>query len=146
MNKLLIGSASLLCLLTAFAPITKAEMGASEKPTNTRIEEYNQETQTSPNNQTDSNSQMSPDSNNSSSNSNFTEPFSLVSLAYRGQFKEQGIPGYNAFITKYATGQVTAEKLVEAAIKADRLSSQAMNDESYINAVELQLRNLRQGI
>ena len=74
-----------------------------------------------------------------------TEAFNLVSSAYRGQFEAQGIDGYAVMVSNYNSGQLTAEDLIEAAIEAGELSSKAMEDDSYIRAVEFQLRSLRNG-
>lgn len=74
-----------------------------------------------------------------------TEAFNLVSSAYRGQFEEQGIDGYAVLVSNYNSGQLTAEDLIKAAIDAGELSPKAMEDDSYIRAVEFQLRSLRNG-
>lgn len=74
-----------------------------------------------------------------------TEAFNLVSSAYRGQFEEQGINSYAVLISNYQTGELTAEKLIQAAIDAGELSPAAMEDDSYVNAVEVQLDALTQG-
>jgi hypothetical protein len=61
-------------------------------------------------------------------------PNNLVSLAYRGEFREQGISG---------TGQVSAESLVKAAIEAGRLSPEVLEDEGYLNVVDVFLMGLK---
>ena len=71
-----------------------------------------------------------------------TEAFSLVSSGYRGDFEEQGINSYAVFVRDYNSGSMTAEDLVNAAIEAGELSASAMEDESYLNAVDLQLDTL----
>ena len=71
-----------------------------------------------------------------------TEAFNLVSAAYRGDFEDQGINGYNVLITEYEAGNVTGEDVVQAAIEAGRLSPSAMEDDSYVSAVDEQLYNL----
>jgi hypothetical protein len=68
-----------------------------------------------------------------------TEAFNLVSLAYRGEFEDVGIPSYNQLVMEYTTGDLSAEDVVEAGIEDGYLSPAAMEDEEYINAVELQL-------
>ncbi|MEW6494656.1 MAG: hypothetical protein AB1589_19370 [Cyanobacteriota bacterium] len=68
-----------------------------------------------------------------------TDPFTLVTSAYRGEFKEQGIPSYGHFLGDYQSGELDAEDLVQAAVDAGELPPQALNDEGYISAVKLSL-------
>ena len=68
-----------------------------------------------------------------------TEAFNLVSSAYRGDFEDQGINSYAVLIENYETGELTAEDLIQAAIEAGELSPSAMEDDSYVNAVDAQL-------
>ena len=69
--------------------------------------------------------------------------FSLVSAAYRGRFEEWGIPSYATLQQAYRGGDITATKLVEAAIKAEELSPIALEDEGYLSAVEGELNDLK---
>ncbi len=69
-------------------------------------------------------------------------PFNLVSFAHRGYFKEQGIPSYGALTVAYRSGRITAEDIVQAAIKANRLRPEALNDRGYLRTVEIQLSGL----
>ena len=80
-------------------------------------------------------------SNDSSSNYDVrrTEAFNLVSSAYRGDFEDQGINSYAVLISNYETGELTAEDLIQAAIDAGELSPSAIEDDSYVNAVDAQL-------
>ncbi len=71
------------------------------------------------------------------------EAFNLVSLAYRGEFEEEGIPSYGQLIREYRTGDITAEDVVESGVEDGYTSSAALEDEGYMNAVDLQLRALR---
>ncbi len=71
-----------------------------------------------------------------------TEAFNLVSSAYRGNFEDQGIDGYQVLISNYETGEVTAEDLIKAGIDSGELSPKAMEDDSYVEAVDLQLMSL----
>lgn len=71
-----------------------------------------------------------------------TEAFNLVSSAYRGDFEDQGINSYAVLVANYEDGELTAEDLIDAAIEAGELSPSAMEDESYIEAVDLQLDSL----
>ncbi|MCL1467602.1 hypothetical protein [Argonema galeatum] len=92
---------------------------------------------------------QSTDNNRSTSSSPSTtstfelEPFNLVFMAYQGYFQEQGIPSAEGLIFAYRTGTVSAEDLVQSAVKANRLPSAIMADDEYLNAVEVQLRSLR---
>jgi hypothetical protein len=74
-----------------------------------------------------------------------TEAFNLVSLAYRGEFEEEGVPSYGELIREYRTGDITAEDVVEGGVEDGYISSAALQDEDYLNAVDLQLRTLRIG-
>lgn len=73
-----------------------------------------------------------------------TEAFNLVSSAYRGDFEDQGINSYAVLVSNYEAGELTAEDLIAAAIDAGELSSSAMEDESYVQAVDSQLNALTQ--
>jgi hypothetical protein len=65
-------------------------------------------------------------------------PFALVSLAYQGGYRTQGIPGFGSFQSA-ASKTITAKDLVKAAIDAKQLSADTQTDRGYLNAVELQL-------
>lgn len=73
-----------------------------------------------------------------------TRPFNLVFLAYRGYLRNQGIPGYAAFLIAYQLRRISAEDIVSSAVRANLVSSQVMDDQRYMNAVENHLRNLQQ--
>jgi hypothetical protein len=75
-------------------------------------------------------------------NSDKLQPFSLVTLAYQGYFKDEGIPSNGTFMSGVSGGQITAKKLVESAIKAGRLPEAAINDLAYLHYVENQLQFL----
>jgi hypothetical protein len=66
-------------------------------------------------------------------------PFSLVSLAYQGEYRMQGIPGFGSFQSATSSKTITAKDLVKAAIDAHQLTPDAQTDRSYLNAVEQQL-------
>lgn len=70
-----------------------------------------------------------------------TTPFNLVNLAYQGYL--QDIPSYNDLITAYREKQISAEDIVRSGVKSGRLSTQALSDKGYINAVKDQLNNFR---
>ncbi len=71
-----------------------------------------------------------------------TEAFNLVSSAYRGDFEDQGINSYAVLVNNYESGELTAEDLIQAAIESGELSPTAMEDTSYIEAVDSQLNAL----
>jgi hypothetical protein len=66
-------------------------------------------------------------------------PFSLVSLAYQGEYRTQGIPGFASFQSGTSNQTITAKDLIKAAIASNQLSPDTQIDRSYINAVNLQL-------
>jgi hypothetical protein len=70
-------------------------------------------------------------------------PFSLVSLAYQGEYRTQGIPGYGSFRFATSSKTITAKDLVKAAIDANQLTPDTQTDRAYLNAVELQLSVVR---
>ena len=81
----------------------------------------------------------------SSPSARLVPSYTLVSLAYQGRFQNQGIPSAAALLHGQASGQITAETLVRAAIAEGRLSSQALTDLSYLNMVESSLADLNRG-
>ena len=68
-----------------------------------------------------------------------TTPINLVHLARNGYFQEQGIPSHMALKKAIARGQVNGETLVQAAIEANRVSADLLNDSSYVRSVDRQL-------
>lgn len=70
-------------------------------------------------------------------------PFNLVTLAYQGQFQDQGIPSYQDLILAYQAKQISAEDIVRGAVKSKRLPSEALSDKGYLNAVRTQLDGFR---
>ncbi|PSB56349.1 hypothetical protein [Chamaesiphon polymorphus] len=71
-------------------------------------------------------------------------PFVLVSLAYQGQYRSQGIPGFASLISAYRFGTITAKDVVKAAILAKELTPDVLTDRDYLSAVDLQLFALDQ--
>jgi hypothetical protein len=69
-------------------------------------------------------------------------PNELVSLAYRGVFRDQGIPGYAALAHAYAAHQVTARDLVRVAIDVKKLPPETLSDTGYLNIVDTKLADL----
>lgn len=60
-------------------------------------------------------------------------PFELVTMAQQGLFTEQGIPRSSDLISAHHTGKLSAEQLVQAAIRANKLSPQFLKDRNYLN-------------
>jgi hypothetical protein len=69
-------------------------------------------------------------------------PFDLTHLAYQGNLKDQGIPGYGALIDAISFGRVTAQTVMQAAVRANRLPAETLTDRSYRSALQAQLYNL----
>ena len=63
----------------------------------------------------------------------------LVQLGYQGYFDQQGIPSNELFRFGIKNKTVNARKLVESAVNKGRLSPKFLNDQEYLNQVELQL-------
>lgn len=160
-NKLTLGSLALLCF-TAFAtPRAIAEM---DEQNDTRVEKYEDLTEKvapakdepmaemdmeqgegamEPATRAEETMEEAQSSDlNTAYDVRQTEAFNLVSSAYRGDFEDQGINSYAVMITNYEEGELTAEDLVSAAIDAGDLSPSAMEDQSYIEAVDSQLMGL----
>jgi hypothetical protein len=66
-------------------------------------------------------------------------PFELVSRAYQGEYRTQGIPGFGSFQSAISSKRITAKDLVEAAIDAKQLLPGDQTDRGYLNAIEQQL-------
>lgn len=63
-------------------------------------------------------------------------PFTLVSLAYQGHFRDQGIYGYSAMFGDSHGGRISAKKLVQAAVNARELPAETLKDRGFMSAVE----------
>ncbi|AFY71324.1 hypothetical protein Pse7367_3075 [Thalassoporum mexicanum PCC 7367] len=81
--------------------------------------------------------------NNISNTQTNLTAFDLVVLAQRGYLENQGIPSYHGLVSAYHNGNVTAESIVEGAVKSNRLDANRLSDRQYINAVDAQLASLR---
>ncbi len=159
-KKLTIGSLLLLSSVVFTAPDAIAQ--TPDEPNDTRIEKYEDLTETELDTsdyeaEEDMDTAQSEDEipdpetrteekleeYNSSEANNYdvrrTEAFNLVSSAYRGDFEEAGVNSYAILISNYETGELTAEDLINAAIESGELSPSALEDESYVEAVDLQL-------
>lgn len=69
-------------------------------------------------------------------------PFNLAFLAYQGYLEGQGIPSDNDLRNAIASGTITAQDIMQAAVKANRLSEQTLGDQGYRNNLEVQLKGL----
>jgi hypothetical protein len=69
-------------------------------------------------------------------------PFNLAYLAYQGYLKDQGIPSNGELINAVNSGNITAQDLIQAAVKANRLSEQTLSDRSYRHHLQVQLQAL----
>lgn len=68
-------------------------------------------------------------------------PYSLVSRAYQGSFKSEGVPSAGGFIAGVRTNRITASSLIEVGVRMGRLPESSLNDDSYRRAVETVLEN-----
>ncbi|MEH2209266.1 hypothetical protein [Nostoc sp.] len=71
----------------------------------------------------------------------YLQPFNIAFIAYQGYLREQGIPSGGTLLFRYQTGYLTAKDVVQAAIRANKLPAEVLNDRGYVNAVELQMRS-----
>lgn len=67
-------------------------------------------------------------------------PSDLVTIARRGYLKPQGIPGYLGLASAYTLGQIGAKEVVQGAVAAQLLPSEAVTDQAYLNLVDAQLQ------
>lgn len=70
---------------------------------------------------------------------NYLKPFNVAFLAYQGYLQDQGIPSASDLVFEYQKGSLTANDVVQAAVKANRLPAEVLNDQGYLSAVETQL-------
>lgn len=71
-------------------------------------------------------------------------PYNLVSSGYQGLFKPFGIPAASVFVRNAQSGKLTAVELIQAGITSGRLAESALEDRSYVQAVDNVLtRNVR---
>lgn len=159
---------TLLLLFSTIFVVPNAIAQNSEEPNDTRIEKYEDLTETEvdtsnsevedkvdtaqsedgmggieePTTRTEEKLEEYQSSGESSYDVRRTEAFNLVSSAYRGDFEEQGINSYATLISNYESGELTAEDLIGAAIDSGELSPSAIEDDSYVQAVDSQLSAL----
>jgi hypothetical protein len=152
MKRFAIASLSILCLSLVATTSVKAEtrtghlsMVATTTSTNTEsvntaptvaATSLQSETRTG---------HLSMAATNTSSNTESSKitPFELVSRAYQGSYKMQGISGFGSFPNASSGKIITANELVGAAIEARQLSAATQTDRDYLNAVDIQLLGLQ---
>jgi hypothetical protein len=71
---------------------------------------------------------------------NQLRPFNLATLAYQGYLKDQGIPNNGALLSAIASRTITAQDIIQAAVKANRLPEQTLSDQGYRHNLEDQLQ------
>jgi len=79
---------------------------------------------------------------NSTTATSYLQPFNLVSLAYQGGLEQQGIPSGGTLIFERQNRNIVAEDLVKAAVSANKLPPQILNDQNYLSAVKSQFTSL----
>ncbi|MGG6262972.1 hypothetical protein ACQ4M3_24135 [Leptolyngbya sp. AN03gr2] len=87
---------------------------------------------------TTANSTISPIPSNVAISS--MSPYELVFMAYQGRFREQGLRGYGVFVDSCNQGNLTANDLVQTAIKAKLLPKSILDDVAYMNAVDANMK------
>lgn len=75
-------------------------------------------------------------------NANAATPINLVNLARNGYFQEQGIPSLMSLTKATASERIKGKDVVKAAIEADRISAELLNDSSYVRSVDQKLDSL----
>ena len=80
--------------------------------------------------------------NSNSMNPSYLKPFNLVSLAYQGGLKQQGIPSGGTLISERQNRKIVGEDLVKAAVNANKLPPQILNDQNYLSAVRAEFTSL----
>ncbi|GFE70898.1 hypothetical protein [Chroococcus sp. FPU101] len=77
----------------------------------------------------------------------YIAPETLASMAYQGYLEKQGIPGYGVFESEFGSGNINAQKVVQAAVAGCLLSDQygVATHKNYIQEVQEQLEFMIQG-
>ncbi|MEH1998458.1 MAG: hypothetical protein V7L00_06830 [Nostoc sp.] len=94
---------------------------------------------------TSNSNEIAINSNNLPRNSttvSYLQPFNLVNFAYQGGLKQHGIPSGEALVFQTQNRNLIAKDLVKAAVNANKLPLQALNDQNYLSAVNSQLNAL----
>ncbi|MEH1943966.1 MAG: hypothetical protein V7L01_27620 [Nostoc sp.] len=123
----LINSVVIISALALTSGVAKAE-----SPTNNNYADAGQTNIAINSNTLSSNSQ----------NASYLTPFNLVSLAYQGGLEQEGIPSGGTLIFERQNRNIVAEDLVKAAVSANKLPPQILNDRNYLSAVKSQFTSL----
>ena len=75
---------------------------------------------------------------------NRVSPFDLAYLAYQGYLEDQGIPSNDQLLNAIALKTITAQEVIQAAVKAHRLPEQILSERGYRNNLEDQLQGLKE--
>jgi hypothetical protein len=70
-------------------------------------------------------------------------PFNLAYLAYQGYLTDLGIPSDSELLNAISVGKISAQDIIKAAIKANRLSNQTLSDSGYRDNLDQQLKSLQ---
>ncbi|BAY40457.1 hypothetical protein NIES2111_48410 [Nostoc sp. NIES-2111] len=81
---------------------------------------------------------------NHSTKVSYLQPFNTAFLAYEGGLKAEGIPSGSALISEYQTGNLSTLDIVKAAVRANKVSADVLNNQDYLSAVESQLTSFTQ--
>lgn len=74
---------------------------------------------------------------------NNLSPVNLVQLAYQGYFSDLGVPSHGQFKHGLITKEIDAETLVRSAIRKGRLPNNTLNNQQYLDVLNMQLQSLR---
>jgi hypothetical protein len=149
MKRFAIASLSILCLSLVATTSVKAETRTghlSMVATTTSINTENINTAPTTSLQSETRTghlSMAATTTSINTDSSKITPFELVSLAYQGSYKTQGIDGFASFPNASSGKIITAKELVNAAIEAHQLPVVTQADRDYLNAVDLQLLGLQ---
>ncbi len=78
------------------------------------------------------------------SSANQLSPFNLAYLAYQGYLEDQGIPSSSALLNAIASKTITAQDIIQAAVKAHQLPEQMLSNQGYRHNLDDQLDGLRE--
>jgi hypothetical protein len=69
-------------------------------------------------------------------------PFNLAYLAYQGYLKAEGIPSSGGLDDAIASGRITAQDIMQAAVNANRFPKAGLTDQAYRHELENVLQGL----
>ncbi|NEQ34729.1 MAG: hypothetical protein F6K04_27865 [Leptolyngbya sp. SIO4C5] len=161
MKRLTLSLLSALFATAAVAPAVKAEIDESNtQPVNLETyddesrggtQDFEQNGRFPDTNLDESNTQpvnletYNDESRGGSEMAGVVNPFELTYIAYSGGLRQYGVPAALTLISEYQLGDVTAEQVVEAAIRDRLVDASVMEDERYIDRVDYYLQVLEQG-